>query len=83
VSPRHPVTRKLELPELTPTEAAIVWRFLDDLATSLWDVYDGGLLRFETQGSAMLPEDDWADPPEEARPRQPTAPFGSDNDPDF
>ena len=44
---RRRVHIDLDLPELTPAQADLLWNFLENLAMDLWDAYEPELLEVE------------------------------------
>jgi len=60
VTDRRRVHVDIELPELTPEQAELLWSFLEKLATELWDAYEPELLELETRRSLRdEPEHEW------------------------
>jgi len=53
MSARRPVRINLELPELTPAQAHVLWNFLEDLASNIWDAYETELLDTQDQLSRL------------------------------
>ena len=59
---RRRVHVDLVLPELTPDQAELLWNFLENLATDLWEAYEPELLELETRRSPRPrdePEREW------------------------
>jgi hypothetical protein len=60
VTTRRPIRIDVDLPELTPAQADLLWNFLDDLGMQLWDAYEKDLLQIEDERSRLPdPETDW------------------------
>lgn len=52
----------VQLPELSPTQADLLWNVINDLTNALWDAYADELLEVDCQRQYLLDvEEDWAD----------------------
>ena len=57
---RRPIRINVDLPEVTPAQANLLWNFLDDLAMQLWDVYEKDLLQIDDERSRPPdPQTNW------------------------
>ncbi len=87
---RPPIHLNVHLPELSPTQAELLWEVLSDLTAALWDAYADDLIEVEQQRQHLLdmeeqwagPEDDSGDAVGASEPEVPTSPLTSKPEPD-